>query len=157
MATATKETEPETTETPEETPEQIKEAQEQATKLLLDFSVPLTRVKNLAPNGETYELRTLEEFSAEDEHIFKSERTRYGELESKDKLDPKERAEYAKLLHTLFEKVVVANEETMASFKDAHRQKVLVYFTVGQIGDNAQTAEMANQMMRRGILPITES
>ena len=125
--------------------------------LLLDFSVPLKRTVGVAPNGEAYEVRTVEEFSAEEEHILKSERTRFGDLESKAKLYNVERAEYTKLLHSLFDKVVVASAEAQASFLDKQRQKVLVFFTAGQLGELAEVTEMANQMMRRRILPTTES
>lgn len=133
------------------------EVEETDTSLLLDFSVPLKRAVGVAPNGETYEVRTVEEFGAEEEHVLKSERTRYGELESKSKLNKVERAEYSELLASLFDKVVVASEEAKASFVDKHRQKVLAFFTIGQLEEQAQLTTLANQAMRRGIPPTTES
>jgi hypothetical protein len=126
--------------------------------LLLDFSQAVKRTVGVARNGEAYEVRNLDEFGLAEEHELRAQRARFTALQERTKkLSPNESAEHARLLSTLFEKVVVASPETMKTFSDREKQKVLVFFTAAQLGEEAALNQAAIKMIQGADHSTTES
>jgi len=117
--------------------------------LLLDFGSPTERAIGVAPNGEAYEVRALEEFGIAEDHELRRQRARFTVLNErlKKKLTSAEAAELEHLLATLFDKVVVASDEAKKEFKDRQKQKVVMFFTVAQLGEEAAMSRAAHKLI----------
>lgn len=130
---------------------------EEQEALLLDFSEVASRRKHPAPNGGTYEVRTLDDFGLIDEHRLGADRDRFAKLEKAAKLSKAQAAEYDALLRDMFARIVVADEETIASFNDRQKRRVLMFFTTTQLADQAQVAKAARSLISRGNDSTTET
>lgn len=125
--------------------------------LLLDFSEPVRRKAGVAPNGEAYEIRNLDEFGLQEEHALRAKRERFTALQQKTKLSPTESAEYKKLLHSLFDEIVIADEKTKGALNDRQRQKIVLFFTAAQLGEEAELTQAAVRLSQRGTLSTMEN
>lgn len=114
----------------------------------LDLSESLKRGIVDGPDGKTYELRTPEEFSVEDEHLLRSELERFSGLQQKAKLTPKEKAQLRLLLNTAFEKLFVGDAAARALFNDRKRQRVLLFFRTRWAREDADVVRGAIKQMQ---------
>ena len=145
------------TETLTDTDHEQEMTSEEQEALLLDFAEVVERRKHLAPNGKIYEIRNLEDFGLIEEHELRRDRARFGHLQEADRLSKAQQAEYTALLQDLFARVVIASDDTLASFTDRHKQRVLMFFTAAQLAEEAQMTKGAMSLMRRGNGSTTES
>jgi hypothetical protein len=116
---------------------------------VLDLSESLKRAIVVGPDGKSYELRTPEEFSVEDEHLLRSELEQFSALQQKGTLDKKENARLRLRLDTAFNRLLVGSNSEKALFNDRLRQRVLLFFRTQWAQEDLAAVREARDQIER--------